>query len=166
MDTISTTVWQRQGLAIIFDQLSLRSFISGDLVISLREFLDFENEIPSNPPFLGQTIIVSGLETILDTIEPQQADDFLSGRIRPLLRNLQNHWTQCGVVFGFTTHPGAFEETAMQEEVHFRRRDRKQVRLSDGLWDGSATMNMKRIVRIDENNGDEIIIGYYVARIS
>ncbi|WP_413894508.1 hypothetical protein, partial [Candidatus Skiveiella danica] len=59
-----------------------------------------------------------------------------------------------------------FEETSLEEEVLFRRRDRKQVRLSEGLWDGSATVNMKRVVREGDQPGEEVIVGYYVARIS
>ncbi|MHB8184396.1 MAG: hypothetical protein ACYDDN_11725, partial [Candidatus Desulforudaceae bacterium] len=79
---------------------------------------------------------------------------------------LQNRWTDCGVVFGFSAHPKAFEETPMKEEVLFRRRGRETVRLSEALWDGSATLNMKRVVREGDREGEEVVIGYYVARIS
>ena len=94
--------------------------------------------------------------------EPWEAEDFLTGRIRPLLINLQSHWTDCGIVFGFSAHPKAFEETSLEEEVLFRRRDSKTVRLSEGLWDGSATANVKRVVREGNKDGEETIIGYYV----
>lgn len=77
----------------------------------------------------GRTILISGLETVIEIMAPQEAEDFLARRIRPLLIHLQNRWTDCGVVFGFTSHPKTFEETALKEEVLFRRRDRKQVRL-------------------------------------
>jgi len=106
------------------------------------------------------------METVIETMEPQETEDFLCRRIRPLLIRLQNRWTDCGVVFGFTSHHRTFEETSLEEEVLFRRRDRKQVRLSEGLWDGSATVNMKRVVREGDQPGEEVIVGYYVARIS
>jgi len=70
------------------------------------------------------------------------------------------------MVFGFTSHAKAFEESLMQEEVLFKRRDRISVRLSEGLWDGSATLNMKRIVDSEREPGQEVTIGYYVAWIS
>lgn len=166
MDSITNSVWQRKGSSVIFDQKSLGSFISDGAVISLRQALAWSKQLPDVPPVSNRTIVISGLETVIETMEPQDTEDFLCQRIRPLLIHLQNRWTDCGVVFGFTCHPRTFEETSLEEEVLFRRRDRKQVRLSEGLWDGSATVNMKRVVREGDQPGQEVIIGYYVARIS
>jgi len=166
MDTITNTVWQRKGSCVIFDQKSLGPFISDGAVISLRQALSWSKGFPAVPPVPGRTILISGLETIIETMEPQEAENFLTQRIRPLLIEVQNHWTDCGVVFGFTSHPKTFEETTLEEEVLFRRRDRKQVRLSEGLWDGTATVNMKRVAREGDKLGEEVIVGYYVARIS
>lgn len=166
MDTIANTAWQRNGSCIIFDQKSLGPLIAADAVVSLRQALSWLRALPDTPPVAGRTILVSGLETIIETMEPQDAEAFLCKRIRPLLIHIQNRWTDYGIVFGFSTHPKAFEETTLEEEVLFRRRDRKQVRLSEGLWDGSATVNMRRIAREDEQTTQEVTIGYHVARIS
>lgn len=166
METISNTVWQRKGSCIVFDQKSLEPFIADGSLISLRQLLSWQKGLPINPPVPGKTILVSGLETIIETMEAQEAEEFLSRRIRPLIIDLQKHWNNCGIVFGFTSHSKAFQETSLEEEVMFRRRDQKQIRLSEGLWDGSATINMKRIVREGDKPASEILIGYYVARIS
>lgn len=166
MESISTTAWQRKGSCIIFDQKSLSPFICDGAVISLRQALSWFKRLPAVSPVPGRTILISGLETVIETMKPQGAEEFLCRRIRPLLIHLQNRWTDCGVVFGFTSHHKTFEETSLEEEVLFRRRDRKQVRLSEGIWDGSATVNMKRVVREGDQPGEEVIIGYYVARIS
>jgi hypothetical protein len=166
MDSIATTVWQRKGSSLIFDRKSLGPFISKGAVVSLRQALSWPSDLPIVPPVPERTILISGLETIIETMEPQEAEDFLCRRIRPLLIQLQSRWTDFGVVFGFTSHPKGFKETTLEEEVLFGRRDRKQVRLSDGLWDGSAAVNMKRVVREGDRPGEEVIIGYYVARIS
>jgi len=166
MDEISNDIWQRRGSSVIFDQKSLAPFITDGAVISLRQALSWTKCLPAKPPVPGRTILISGLETIIETQEPRETEVFLTHRIRPLLSHLQDQWTECGVVLGFTSHPKTFEETSLEEEVLFRRRDRKKVRLSDGLWDGSATVNMKRIVREGDQRGEEVTIGYYVARIS
>lgn len=166
METITNSVWQRKGSSVVFDQKSLAPFIVSGAVISLRDALSWSQNLPTNPPIPGHTVLVSGLETVIETMEPQEAEDFLTRTIRPLLIHLQSHWTDCGIVFGFSAHRKTFEETSMEEEVLFRRRDRKPVRLSEGLWDGTATVNMKRIVRDGAQAGEEIIVGYYVARIS
>ena len=165
MEEISSSVWQRKGSCIIFDQKSLGEFISTGALISLREALSWSNGIPATPP-VGRTILISGLETIIEILDTLEAEEFLRNRIRPLLISLQNRWTDYGVVFGFSSHAKAFEETSMEEEVLFRRRDRKAVRLSKGLWDGSSSVNMKRVLREGDQPGQEIIVGYYVARIS
>jgi hypothetical protein len=167
MDTISNTAWQRKGSSIVFDQLSLSPFIADGSVVSLRQMLSWKNALPSHPVVPGKTILISGLETIIETMATQEAEEFLSSRIRPLLKDLQNTpWRDYGLVFGFSAHCNAFKETPLAEEVLFHRRDQKEIRLSEGLWDGSATLYMKRIVRDGDKPNSEIIAGYYVDRIS
>lgn len=166
MNTISNDVWKRKGSSVIFSQESLAPFISSDALVSLRDFLGWQGCLPSVPPVPERTILVSGLETVLETMEPDEANVFLVQRIRPLLTDIQNRWTDSGVVFGFSSHPKAFEETSLNEEVLFKRRDMKSIRLSDGLWDGSATVNMKRVVTEDNQFNSDQTVGYYVARIS
>lgn len=167
METISSTAWQRKGSSIVFDQQSLSPLIANGSVVSLRQMLSWKNSLPPQPPVPGKTILISGLETIIETMETQEAEDFLSRRIRSLLKELQNTpWRDYGLVFGFTVHPNAFKETPLEEEVLFHRRDQKEIRLSDGLWDGSANLYMKRIVREGDKPNSEAIIGYYVDRIS
>ena len=166
MDTISNTVWQRKGSSILFDQENLAPFVKDGAVVSLRDALSWSSGIPSAPPVKGKTILICGLEAVIETLADDEINDFLGSRIRPLLIKLQNCWPGNGIVFGFSSHPNNFEESPMQEEVLFKRRDRVKVALSDGLWDGSATVNMKRVVDTEREPGQEVVIGYYVARIS
>lgn len=164
MDNISTTVWQRKGSSVVFDQQSLGKFISEGAMISLRQVLGWKNNIPSVPPVSGKTILICGLETVIETMPWNEVENFLAGRIRPILIELQSRWTECGIVFGFSSHEKAFEEVSLDEEVHFNH-DKKSIRLSEGIWDGT-TMSMKRITREDTQTGKEITVGYYVAHIS
>ncbi len=68
METNYTSVWQRRGSCVIFDQKSLGPFISDGAVISLRQALSWSKGLPSVPPVPGRTILISGLETIIETI--------------------------------------------------------------------------------------------------
>lgn len=138
MDTITNTVWQRKGSSFIFDQKSLGPLISDGAVISLRQALSWYRGLPAAPPVTGRTILVSGLETVIETRQPQEAEDFLCRRIRPLLIHLQNHWTDCGVVFGFTSHPKTFEETSFDEEVFFRAAGGRN--LPPGRWPATVQL--------------------------
>lgn len=135
-------------------------------MVSLREVLGWINNIPTEPPVPRKTILITGPETVSETIPLNEAEEFLTWRIRPLLIEMQSRWTDCGVVFGFSSHEKAFEEVSLAEEVHFNMRDKNTVHLSESLWDGSATMNMKRITREDAETGKDVIVGYYVACIS
>jgi len=122
------------------------------------------NAWPAEPPGNGQTVLVCGMETLLDVMEPAAAQNFLKSRVKPFVQEFQAHWDQRGLVFGFGTHERSFELTASDEEVLFIRRDGERVRLSYSLWDGSATMNVARLIR--DEQGKSITVGYYVARIS
>jgi hypothetical protein len=90
MESISNNVWQRRGSSVIFDKTSLGPFIKEGAVVSLRQALSWAHGIPANPPVPGRTIVISGLETIIETMEPPEAEDFPIRRARPLLINLQN----------------------------------------------------------------------------
>jgi len=169
METISNTVWQRKGSCILFERESLAPFVKNGAVISLREALGWIKEFPSKQPVAGKTIVICGLETMIETLPEDEIDDFLVQRIRPLLIELQSRWPATGIVYGFSSHPNTFQENSMQEEVLFKRRDRIKVRLSEGLWDGSASVNMKRIVKFElapvhepeRAPRQEDVIGYY-----
>jgi len=127
MNTLSSTIWQRKGSSVVFDQNSLGRFISEDAVVSLRKLLSWQKSIPPVPPVEGRTLLVSGLETLIETLPPDEAEVCLSQRIRPLIIEIQNRWTDCGLVFGFSSHAKAFQETSLDEEILFVRRDRKKV---------------------------------------
>jgi len=68
MDTISNTVWQRKGSSIIFNEYSLAPFVKDGAVIPLREALSWMKAFPSVPPVDGKTIVVCGLETMIETL--------------------------------------------------------------------------------------------------
>jgi hypothetical protein len=148
----------------VFDRYTLSPLIGGGTLVSLREALGWMKAWPSEPPGSVQTVLVGGIETFLDVLEPLEAQEFLKNRVNPFIQEFQARWDQRGLVFGFGTHERSFEVTASDEEVLFVRRNGERVRLSYSLWDGSATMNVTRLVRNEQ--GKKITVGYYVARIS
>ncbi len=158
-----SSAWRRRGSSIVFDRLTLGQLIGEGALVSMREALGWMNTWPAEPPGNGQTVLVCGIETLLEVMEPDTAEDFLRKRVNPFVQEFQYRWDQCGLVFGFGAHEKSFELTAFDEEVLFIRRDGERVRLSYSLWDGSATMNLVRLIRDEPGKS---IIGYYVARIS
>jgi hypothetical protein len=164
MKEMSSTGWLRRGSSIVFDRYTLGPLIGGGALVSLREALGWITAWPSEPRGNGQTILVGGIETCLDVLEKSEAQEFLKNRVNPFVQEFQARWDQRGLVFGFGTHERSFEVTASDEELLFVRRDGEKVRLSYSLWDGSATMNVARLIR--DEQGKKITVGYYVPRIS
>lgn len=166
MDEITGTSWQRMGSSIVFDRWCLGPLVTAGSYVSLRQALAWLKCIPAEPPVPGRTIVVYGLETLVELYTPSDSEQFLATRIRPLIIALQGRWTGCGLVFAFSSHRKAFEETSAAEEVLFRRRDQQLVRLSDGLWDGGAGMNMRQLIVEGQEEAQNRVVGYHVARIS
>ena len=164
MRDMSSSAWLRRGSSIVFDRFTLGPLICGGVLVSMREALRWMNAWPAQPPGNSQTVLVCGIETFLDVMEPADAQNFLKSRINPFVQEFQARWDQRGLVFGFGTHERSFEVTPSDEEVLFVRRDGERVRLSYSLWDGSATMNVTRLIRGEQ--GRMATIGYYVAHIS
>jgi len=166
MREMSSSAWLRRGSSIVFDKHSLGPLITDVCLVSLRKALSWTKAWPARPPNDGQTVLVGGLETCLEVFSPEDAEAFLRNRVKPLVLEFQSHWDQRGLVFGFGKSAKAFVVTPSDEEVLFIRQDQQRVRLSYSLWDGSATMNVTRLVRDDRETGKRVTIGYHVPRIS
>lgn len=168
MEKISSNSWRYRGSTVLFNHSFLIELLNDSVPqISLREALSWYKGLPDDPPLSAKTILVTGLETVMETAgEGAAAENFLLRRMQPLLRLIQSRWTNTGIVFAFTNPAAAFELTLQDESLLFHRRDRVVINLSNGLWDGSAPTNMRQIVSSGTVNKKEEIVGYHVSRIS
>lgn len=169
MKTLSATSWQRKGSTLLFGSEEIQKLLKKKSMVSLQEFLTWGGDIPDDPPIPedSSTILVCGLETVMDTLSPAEAEDFLRRKVRPVIKNVQDIWTDTGIVFGFPQGGQRFRETqGSQEEVLFLRSDNQAIRISEGLWDGTADLNMQRIETAFITDKQRVAIGYHVRRIS
>ena len=164
MEDFSADTWQRRGSSVVFDRQSIGRLLESARHVSLRTALSWRHDAPPLPP--SRSILVSGLETLMQLLPPPQAHDFLLRRIRPLIYRLQELSWECGLVFGFAAPPQAFVEDPMTDKVLYQIRARHQVCLSEGLWGGNAAVAMKRIVREASDQNREETLGYYVPHLS
>ena len=166
MNILKNDAWRRGGSAIIFDTAEIQELLNENVMFSLRTFLSWDNNMPKNPPVgKNEPVLVCGLEPVLDMLPAKEAQEFLNRKIRPLVKKLQGEWTNTGLVFGFSQGMQVFQESnGIVEEVLFRRNDGTNVRISTGLWHGTAEQDMQRIEKRIE--GQTVIVGYYVKHIS
>lgn len=166
MREISTNrTWQHRGSSIVFDRVALGPLITGGNMVSLRNALSWMSDWPENPPCSERTLLVCGLEACVDVLATQDVEVFLRAKIRPFIQEFQARWDQCGLVFGFSSSEHCFKETAAEEDVTWLRHDNKKIALSRWMWNGSSTLNLARIVRMDDRQ-NSTIVGYHVPRIS
>ena len=101
MRDMSSSAWLRRGSSIVFDRFTLGPLIGEGALVSMREALRWMNAWPAEPPGNGRTVLVGGLETLLDVLDPLAAMDFLKKRLNPFVQEFQARWDQRGLVFGF-----------------------------------------------------------------
>ena len=163
---IETDRWRRLGSSIVWDSAALAPLLTAGCLVSLREVLGWRKAWPSAPPCGSDTVLVGGLEACLELLAPPEAEQFLRWQIKPLILNFQARWDQRGLVFGFGAPENAFRVESTNEEILFIRRDQSQVRLSFAMWDGSASLNLNRLMQPAGGAKGKVTIGYHVQRIS
>ena len=113
MKILSNTSWKRQGSCILFGLTEIQELLNEKSMVSLKEFLSWRNNVPDDPPIPedADTILVCGLETVMDTLSAEDAQEFLQYQVRPVIKNIQDIWTNTGVAFGFPQGSMSFKET-------------------------------------------------------
>ena len=159
---VDSKMWLTRGSSVIFDKVMLGPLLSAGALLSLREALSWLSAWPAEPPAGSRTVLVGGLDTVLEVLSPDDAADFVRQCIRPLISEFQNNWTECGLVFGLNTPAQRIEEHPVTEMVYFVNRDGEKICLSTELWNGSAVTDMRRLVRADGNT--RVRGGYYAPR--
>ena len=165
MQDMTASTWLRRGSSVVFHQDLLGPLISAGCLVSLREALSWMKAWPANPPGNGQTVLVGGLEAALEVMTPDGAEEFLRSQIKAFIHEVQSQWDQRGLVFGFGCSASRFLVDP-SEQVLFAGPGDRVVRLSSGMWNGSATQDMNRLVVRNSSTGRDEPGGFYVRRLS
>ncbi len=161
MRELQTSSWLRQGSSIVCDRSKLGPLITSGCLISLREALGWLRNWPDAPRNNGNTVLVGGLETCLDLLSVRDAEEFIRSDVRKFVLEFQTRWDRRGLVFGFST-AAKLHHRASDDEILFKQSG-KEIRLSHSLWNGTATVDIARLVADD---GSGTTLGYHVRRIS
>lgn len=166
--TTNYTLMLRGGSSVLFGKKELSELLTQIEPISLREFLLLGDDLPDDPPpELEGGILVSGLETVLDAMPVGEAEEFLAGRLRGVIQQIQNHWTRTGIVFGCSLSEKAFrEKQGVSESIVFTTKDDTELALSDALWGRSQSGDIMRLEHKEPGERESHRVGYHVPRIS
>ena len=158
-------VWQRKGISVIWDNPVLAKLVKDNRAISLREFFSYyENSWPDNEmPFINNDLLlVAGLDAALDTLEAQNAEEWVTQEVYKRIYDFQN-WAegQYALVFWMS------KQDRWKEHLESNRytwlcdgKDRgKEIELGSGIWNG-AQLSLQKIE--SENRW----IGLFLDRIS
>ena len=165
MQEMTASTWQRRGSSIVFSNELLGPLISEAAIVSVREALGWMKSWPKSVPNNAQTVLLSGLEAVIEVMSQQDAEEFLSTKIKPFIQEFQSRWDSVGLVFGFGCGPGKFRLGTF-EDVLFKCPGGVEIRLSDSLWNGTARRDMCQIMVENKQTNRAEAGGYYVRHVS
>lgn len=175
MNELTTSVWQRQGCSLVWDQKLLTPVLQQQGPLSLRQVLLWAQQgFPATPPVSGRMILIAGLQTCLEVLSASEASIFLRTCIQPLVRRWQDVWPERALVFGLSCIWSQWR-TDRDEYAYLRVREGHEIDVTHALWGGAAPEACKIMVSSDQSIGSigssgkshaPHVGGLYVRRVS
>jgi hypothetical protein len=167
MEEMTAHGWKRRGCSIVWSQELLTPLIVDSQATSLRTALDWQRHgLPESPPGGGKTVLVGGLQTVLEVMpDATAAYTWLRGNVLPLCRMWSNHWAGVGLVFGMDGPGKLYQINEADDLVYFGKgtdRDTK-ICLTRAIWNGAATGSGTFKLLTEETKE---IGGFHVLRVS
>src|ERR1035437_5092040 len=122
MEPFSANSWKSRGSSVVFDKQLIGPLVNAGALVPLRVALSWIGSWPAVPPVPGHTVLIGGPDTVLEVLPAKDAEEFVQKNIRLLIREFQDRWNECGLVFGFAVPKERFRES-IQEEVFFVNRN-------------------------------------------
>ena len=170
MQEMTASTWKRTGSSIVWHPDLLADLVRDIEPTPLRELLGWlKTGFPEDTPGGHQTVLIGGLQTVVDTMMQANAPDIVEGWVRAnvqaSVRIAQHHWPKVGMVFVMDGPESLARLNEGDEIVYFGRgNDRsRKVKLSSGLWNGAASGEGAYQLLV-ENSRE--VGGYFVKRLS
>jgi hypothetical protein len=167
MQEMTAQSWKRRGCSIVWSPELLGPLITDGEAVSLRTALEWQRHgLPDSPPGGRRTILVGGLQTVLELIpDSDTAYAWLRGNILSLCRMWSNHWAGVGLVFGMDGPGKLFQLNESDDLVYFGKGTDRDIKLclTRAIWNGAATG--KGVFKLIAE-GTKDIGGFHVVRVS
>lgn len=167
MQEMTAQSWKRRGCSVVWSPELLSPLITENDAVPLRTVLEWQRHgLPETPPGGGHTVLVGGLQTVLEVMpDSDTAYAWLRANILPLCRRWCNHWGNVGLVFGMDGPARLFQLNEADDLVYFGKGSDRETKLciTRAIWNGAATGNgvFKLIVEGTKETG-----GYHVKHLS
>lgn len=167
MEEMTAKNWRRTGSSIVWSRELLGPIILNTEATPLREVLKWlEFGFPESPPGNSKTILVGGLQTVLETMpDADAAYDWLRANILPLCRRIGRHWSAVALVFAMDGPARLFTHNEADDLVYYGRGSdkSKQIALTRAIWNGAATgIGAYKLIAEEAKE----VGGYYVQHVS
>ena len=159
-------VWTRRGCSIVWSPELLAPLITSNDAIPLRTVLEWSRHTIPDPPARSKTVLVGGLQTVLEVITDVNAEyDWLRTNILPLCRRWCNRFAGVGLVFGMDGSGKLFQLNEADDLVYFGKGADRETKLclTRAMWNGAATgTGVFKLIA----DGTKDIGGYHVKHLS
>ena len=166
MDDIAGDQWLRNGSSLIWDGVPSSATVP-QRVVSLRQALTWLPALPAEPPDGVRTIIITGLQTVVDVLLPADAATVLA-RVRALSRVQSRDWPETAFVFVLPSSSRLETDAAGASLLLVSRSGGATLDIGGMLWPGNVRQ-ANRIVQqgIDARKNPTVTpIGYWLRRVS
>lgn len=158
MDFLRDNSWTRRGVTLLWDAEALMEVVQPRDVVPLRRFFGMKGHWPDVLPASGgDAIVVAGLDGCLDSLEEQDAVQWLENDLRAVLLSFQQAYEgQAALVFWLPTGRARLSMNPATEQYIWKCSSSlsgAELDIGRCMWSG-AQVDLKRIIRSDEPNPD------------
>jgi hypothetical protein len=173
MRLVRDKTWSRRGLSLLWGPETLSELAPPNEVIPIRAFFALVKTWPEElPSARGRTLVVAGMEGVVDSLAPDDAERWLEEDLNPCVFRFQEEYEgQAGLVFWLPSGRQRVHMTRARENYLWHcapPANGKTLALGRILW-GGAEADVGRILDRREMNQDfdgPAWIGLHHPRIS
>lgn len=142
---ISGSTWTRKGISLLWASEELSDICEVHQVQSIRQFLDcFQTGWPDELLSAdGYAMVVAGLDTILDLMDPENLNEWLEKVFYQALLSFQQMYEgQCGLIFWLPDGQKRIVQNMTDDLFYWKLSGEyhgQSIPLSRCLWNGAAT---------------------------
>jgi len=147
--------WTRRGFSLLWDATTLKGIASPAEAVDLREFLSIAKGWPEDLPSCdGDTLIVTGMEGVLDSLVGEELEAWLERDLRPAMLSFQEEYEgQAGLIMWLPSGGKRIHMDRATERYYWKPHGQERIALGQMLW-GGAEADVERILVSDDPHPD------------